>query len=426
MFIVYATSVPFDFSHAPTLAHAELIPFWDPVRGRLHSIPDIVQNVALFLPYGFLAVLSASGLRAGSAVRAVLMTALLGLALSTAVELIQTMSDLRQTSATDLATNTLGAGAGALAARVFGDHLSGRLHRLTVAMLRTQPGSVVLALLALATFATLLAPFVPSLDVGLLRAKVRALLDHPWGTKAAGALPFDVLVFLGTAFAATFELPAILARALGREARATPALVAAAIGAAAVSSWALVLESAQLPLVHHNPGLREVIANVLGAILGAGIALGLLGKSDARPGQSLGAWTRRWPALVLAFAIAVPLVRALAPFELAPLDQALAKIDAGSFLPFWTLFRHLTFSTFTNVFEAACTYVPLGWALTVLGRRPAVIFAWAAGLAVALELLQIPIAGRTFDPTEGILAASGALVGAWLYQRLVALTREIK
>ncbi len=60
-------------------------------------------------------------------------------------------------------------------------------------------------------------------------------------------------------------------------------------------------------------------------------------------------------------------------------------------------------------------------------------FGWAFGVATAGEYitvvfnpLQIPVEGRTFDITEGILAASGALVGAYVYGRLTAMSKKPK
>jgi glycopeptide antibiotics resistance protein len=428
LFIVYATSVPFDFSRAPTLADAEWIPFWDLGRNQRASIPDVVQNIALFLPYGFFAILAFPALYRRGLVLGVLFTALLGTALSLGVEIIQTMSAFRTTSATDLVTNTAGAGAGALGARIYEDYAAGWARKNAAAILRTQPGLLIVLGFAVATFFAMLAPFLPSLDVGMTRAKVRLLIDHPLGTKPIGSLLFDAVLFAGLAFAATLELPAYAAKRgwLPFDHRSVPAAPAAAFAAALVGAWAIALEAAQLPLIHHNPGLREALVNVAGAGGGALAALLAVGAKPIRAEHELGRWTRRWAPLVLAFAVVLPAVRALAPFQLREAQEVLAELEWRRFLPFWSLFVHLTMSTFTNVFEAAATYLPLGYALAALGRRGATVFLVALLLAEPLELAQLAIEGRTFDVTEGLLAATGALAGAWLFRRLLALAEEIK
>jgi hypothetical protein len=113
----------------------------------------------------------------------------------------------------------------------------------------------------------------------------------------------------------------------------------------------------------------------------------------------------------------VPVLRALAPFRLVD-DAALAAKLAPDVLlvhlvPFGMLFADLKASTFTNVFELALTtYAPLGWALAARGASRGRVLVVALVLAEVLEALQLPIEGRTFDVTEGLIAAVGALVGA--------------
>jgi glycopeptide antibiotics resistance protein len=399
LFIVYATTVPFDFAHRPSIEKVSLIPYFD--GGRFHSIPDTVQNIALFLPFGFFAVIAFQA--------AIFPAAVLGLSLSFFVESLQTMSQSRTPSASDLANNMLGAAVGAAIGRVWIVKLEARFVRAVRELAQRQPGLIIVVLLAIACGLSLLAPFIPTLDVGMLRHKVRLLLDHPLGTREVGALGMDAVLFGALAFAATIELRP-------RASRAEAALVAGPLTAA----YAVMLEIGQLPLVHHNPGAREAAANVAGALTGALIAV-LVSRNEPSE-RGLGRWSKRWPALVLGFAILLPLLRALAPFHLLPLDQAFARLEGRRFLPFWSLFVHITMSTFTNVFEAAATYIPIGWVLAARGLRPGLIFGLALVLAELLEVLQIPIATRTFDVTEGLLAAPGALLGAWAFVRLVEIS----
>lgn len=417
LFIVYATTLPFDFAHAPTLARVQLIPLWDPARGRLGSIPDIVQNVVLFLPLGFFWARSwprpslvASGVGA----------ALLGFALSLTVEVLQTMSEVRTPSATDLLTNTVGAGLGGALAALWSTHLDARARVLVARLQRQQPGLLVLlGLLAIVAF-TLLAPFIPTLDVGALRAQVRSLLDHPFGTRPPGASAPSMVLFMGLGFALAHELPALL-----RKGASTASPVAAGLGAAASVVLAVGFELAQLPLLFHRPSLLDLLAHALGGVLGALMVAVVYRGQRFVPDRALGTWSERWRPLVLTFVLLAPIARGLSPFVLRPIGEAWAALEPTHLVPFFHLFDTLRVSTFLNVFEAAATYLPLGYVLAVRRVPPLAAFLCAVALAEGLELAQLAIEGRTVDLTEGLLAAAGALAGRAVALGLGAARPEV-
>lgn len=87
-------------------ARVQWVPFLPPLRVR-----DIVLNVIFYMPIGFFFV--QRGSRPGSVTRAVLFAALLSLV----TETTQVFSHGRFPAMTDVATNTIGAWIGALAAR---------------------------------------------------------------------------------------------------------------------------------------------------------------------------------------------------------------------------------------------------------------------------------------------------------------------
>jgi glycopeptide antibiotics resistance protein len=407
LFIVYATSIPWDFEHAPSLARAQWIPFWDPERGRPPSISDLVQNVVLFLPLGFFAVLGIARIRRGPSIAGIVKVGLIGGGLSFLVECLQTMSMTRTPSASDLAANTAGALAGAVGAFVWARVFEERFRRTLEDVSRRQPGLIILFAFVVAVLLGGLAPFIPTLDVSDLRANMRRLLDHPWGEKPVGALASDLLLFSAIAFLAAHELPPLV----------NAERMKAAIAFAATSALAIAIEIAQLFIIDHSPGVQDAAAAILGAALGASAAA-VLSMGDPRPVPALGDLTRRSPVLVVGFALLAPALRALSPFVLAPIEEKLADISGWNFLPFWPLFRNVNLATFRNVFEAAMYYVPLGYALSALGKRPLTAVLVALGTAEALEVLQIPIEGRTFDITEGLYAGFAAFVGAYALSRL--------
>lgn len=417
LFIFYATTIPWDFARAPALDRVAWIPLWDAARGRPPSLTDLVQNVVLFLPFGFFGGLSLGFARRTSTTRGALGVGLLGLMLSLLVELLQTMSLERSPSASDLTTNLAGAVAGAAAALLWARHLESHARRVLFRLVEEQPGLLVLGAYVVVVTAGALAPFIPTLDVGALRASVRSLLDHPWGTKPLGALATDGLSFLAVSFLFTREVPPLLVRRgwLGPE--ATSRVAGAVLATIAVGLLAAGLELAQLFIVGHSPGAQDAAVGLAGAAVGAVIAASRR-RGPLQAARALGDLTRESPALVLGFAVLAPLIRALAPFELTSPAEKLALLGPWHFVPFYTFFGNINLATFRNVFEAALYYVPLGYALHALHKGALVVFLAAFAIAELGEILQLAIAGRTFDVTEGIFAGAGALLGAWLFDQL--------
>lgn len=410
LFIFYATTIPWDYTQPFSLDGVHWIPGWDSERNRIWSIPDMVQNVVLFLPFGLFAYLGLPFVRARGPILGAILAGALGLLLSTSVELLQTMSASRSPATTDLVTNFSGALGGGIAGALWQATLAERFQRHLGALVRSRPGLLIYLLFLGAIVLGGLAPFIPTLDVGMLRHQVRLFLDAPWGNKPLGALLSDGLLFGAMTFLAVRELPGLWKTPLG---------AAAKIGLAIVTSTiiALGLEAAQLVIIGHSPGLQDTVVGIVAALLAAGLAPVLLG-SELRAASALGELTRRRPALVLAFAIVAPTLRALQPFEFRPLGEALDAVDGWQFVPFWALFRNLNVSTFRNVFEAAAIYLPLGYALYALGKSPRFGFLACLALAEVLEILQIPVVARVYDITEGVYAGLMGLVGAWAFTRL--------
>ena len=63
IFVVYGTTIPFHFAESAAEVRANLArlspnPVLSPETGRRVSIPDTVQNVLLFLPFGLLGFLT--------------------------------------------------------------------------------------------------------------------------------------------------------------------------------------------------------------------------------------------------------------------------------------------------------------------------------------------------------------------------------
>jgi hypothetical protein len=136
-FIVYGGTIPFHFSGSfddalVRLRELPLSPLISPDTGGRVSIPDTVQNLLLFVPFGALGFLGVGGHggrsrrghgggegRGGAGVfRQVLLVTGAALLLSLLVESLQLLTNDRIASVADVTTNTAGAVVGAVTAWV--------------------------------------------------------------------------------------------------------------------------------------------------------------------------------------------------------------------------------------------------------------------------------------------------------------------
>ncbi len=184
LFIVYGTTIPFDFrvgwsGAMDKLAHLPLNPLISPDSGQRVSIPDEVQNVLLFIPFGAFGVLAGRSRRRASIPRLISVTGM-ALALSASVETLQLFSAVRVTSVGDVTTNVTGAilgGVAAIAGRGIFERLIRRLQAAGLTNTETfYPAMIFTVLLCAAAWE----PFDVTLDVGSFVGKLKMLHHDVW------------------------------------------------------------------------------------------------------------------------------------------------------------------------------------------------------------------------------------------------------
>lgn len=164
--IAYGSLYPFEFDIGSFDAHRlhELLAI-DPFA---MSRSDILANVALFVPFGLVAAVR----RGRGALSQTLPVLLLGLALAAALQVAQLFIPSRVPALSDVVWNGLGLLLGALAAAV------PPVRRLLSGLERA-PRLSVPVLLIMAWLAYRLVPFVPSIDVQLVKDSLKPLLLTP-------------------------------------------------------------------------------------------------------------------------------------------------------------------------------------------------------------------------------------------------------
>ena len=181
-FIVYGTTIPFNFVHDGRLVADHLARLtWNPLiaadTGGRVSIPDFVSNVLLFVPFGFFGMWALTRPRSLGARIAIV--AALGLALTIAVEALQLLTVDRTTSVSDVFANASGALAGAVIAVLLGTFIEGFLRTVSAAGIAAVPSFFPFLVATVLLLAAKLEPFDVTLDVGSVIPKMRGLFTDP-------------------------------------------------------------------------------------------------------------------------------------------------------------------------------------------------------------------------------------------------------
>jgi len=403
LFILYATMLPFEFSASGELIRSRLRRLWErPLRGAGGSWGDVVSNVLLFVPWGFLLAIWLAG--RGRRYLAVVTLALLsGALLSGTVELVQLFSRSRQCSFVDVVTNTFGSTVGALIgwpfARWIWPFASVRIRQLlasrplTACALAAAAGLVVAGLVS----------FRVSLEVSNLKAALKSARPIPFGPPLRGpaapvqawswAVELLVWVLAGGLFA-------VAARESGRRG---PGTMGWAVGPAGVLS--LAIEALQLAIVGRDIDMTSVALAVLGSAVGAA-AVARSADGDAR----------RWitPAL-FCWGLAVVMAAWDPPRFTWPVPP-FWRLEMV--VPFWSYFGSRSLADLADLVKQVLVFVPLGVLLAARSWRQSLPGAVLIGLALGavLEFGQVFLPSRTPDVTDALSSAAGAGLGLTLWR----------
>jgi glycopeptide antibiotics resistance protein len=396
-FVLYGTTIPFRFTTDLSLvrehlASVTLNPLISPATGLRVSIPDEVQNVLFFLPFGVLGVLARDERRR----RRVLVVALEGAALSALVETVQLFTRDRVTSTADVVSNTAGALVGGLAASSIDRVRRSALAAATRAGLTNNTAFRPFVAIAVLAAISAWEPFDVTLDVSTLVSKARALAEGVW----QAGVPTDEGVALIQYALLSVAACGWLAATAHRRVR----LMGALIGVAA----AFGLEAGQFFITSRMPGLEDALVRAAGALAGIGI------WQLCRRGFS-----RRAVLAVLALATALAAAtQQLSPFVIAAAHRPF------ELMPFLSDYEHTTFEAVSHVIELLILYAPVGylWGRWHASFARAVGSTLAVTLAIAwpIEYFQGWIVGRYPDVTDIFLSLAGAALACYVGHRSVA------
>ena len=400
LFIIYGSFFPFHFTTDPATIRENLslavFSFRDAEGRRNVSLPDLASNVFLGMPLGFLLV--AGGLAARSSpLRRVAASGLMGLLLSSAVEIGQVFAPGRVASIFDVLGQVAGTLAGALAALGAGGSLPSGL----VAVLRARPLLGPLAALLAALAGDALYPYAVTLDVSTVWGNVKS--SAWWPLAGLRARPWHALLVDRLL---PYAAVALLAREIVSRRPSIP--VQAAIGGL-VLAFAAGLEVAKLFIESRSLQASNILLAAAGALLG--IAAAPLIGPLARAG------TRRILAVI---GVALVAYHQLRPFDFTgsatTIRDKAARIEWAPFASYISADPQLAlFDTGKKLVLGGL----LGMILHVPSRHTGVW--WTLLLAVLLETAQLAQVSHQTSLTDVFLLTLGAWIGGLLLTRYHAV-----
>jgi glycopeptide antibiotics resistance protein len=401
LFIVYGTMLPFQFSVNGEHVEARLRRIWEhpwPTASRA----DVVSNVLLFMPWGFL--LAAWRGKCGTGYPGAAVLGLLtGFLLSGAVECAQLFTPSRTASFIDIVTNTAGSTLGAMVgwpfARWAWPRIALKLRHLTV----QRPMAACALAVAAGLTVTALAPFDISVQVSELKTAIKTARLVPFGPTLDGAtapvkawpLASDLLVWMLAG-----GLFALAAREGGR--RDGSATLVAVIAAVALC---LATEFIQIVIPSHRFDLTTVVMALIGSTVGA---VSLVSSRSRSARDSITPAFCIWGGVVA--------LRFWAPPNFAWPGPPIVRPEW--LVPFWSYYIRTNAAALADMIDQVLIFIPLGVLLAARSHRRSIMQAALIGFIVGLvmETGQVFLPERTAELTDALSASVGAGLGLALWR----------
>lgn len=393
-FIIYGTLIPFSFCELEGCVAENIhIISWSPfvdADGSRASTSDIVQNILLFMPFGFLGMLAEKK----SNISTLLKITLSGALLSGFVETAQLITTDRTTSITDLITNTVGTLIGAMVAQFSSLFLSKTLSLSQLQMMKQDRPLQLVLITGGIVIASTLQPFDFSLDFSSLKHNVKNLLSTQPG------FPNTIKDELNVGFR-FFLFGGALAYWL-RDKKIANYLLKSL-----VLSWGvgLALELSQVIIKSRFTTIDDALLIIFSCFLG------VLFVSFTKPIPMKGFLPPSWIITTIIITACGAAMQNLSPF------QAAYECKDFNWIPFYAYYERTTFVALSNFIESMLLYFPMGFVLQANSKGKsisvlAVILTFI--LAATIESFQSCIVGRYPDVTDIVGALSGSMFAGWL------------
>jgi glycopeptide antibiotics resistance protein len=393
LFVIYGTTIPFKFakehSFLTNVAQIQRIPFFDN-HGDRTSIPDVIQNLILFIPIGFFSFFALIQIR--NLVLRSGMSVLIGFSLSFLVEFLQLFTIDRTTSITDLITNTTGTMAGFFAGLVFFtfEQRISVIPSIKNAFSHIESRALIAAMILLACLQ--LEPFNFSLHAGTVFNKLKTFFSNPlvfslnWRDSPILFLLSFITATQASKVSANRDIPKL----------------SAGIILPFVMFYSFALVFFQFIVISRTPGISELLTSWCGIL--SGFAVGkIIKKTNVINGLiSIG--------LVLTI-----LTRFLYPFTFTSMNAPI------NIIPFLYSCYYTTLNTVSNAFEMFLLFFSTGlFLLYPKGKIARLLFGIILFFSIfILELMQGMIPLRFPDITDVLIATVSFYIGRYVFTRKI-------
>jgi len=418
LFILYGSFIPFRFSADPVFIHSQWSRFFTPPfvhSVRQFSLLDVVSNILLFVPFGFLWIGAEIGSRPFSGLfKAILSVWIIGLLFGLGIETGQTFSPGRTASILDALSNGLGSAVGGAAGYLFLRGLSSGPGVILRGIIRQRPSLIVLALFMIVPVADAYYPFQITLDVSTLWDNLK---HTQWLPFYGGFHRFwmDLLVEKLLLFAAIGYLVFHNLRRAG-----LPHSAATAWGLCV--AFAFCVEAGKLLFVGRVPNAENFILSSTGALLGI---LALPGVAESN------IYRRHSIELLMTLVLALAAYSELSPFDwIQSANELPARLSKIEWLPFGAYYGADPQSVLFDLGKKLLIIGPLGFLIAARfqvkksSRHRTVAALVGLFTGALLEASQLLLRSRTPSVTDVLLFGLSSWAGAILFERFSILHRS--
>ena len=223
------------------------------------SLPDIAQNVLLYVPFGIFGVWVLRAWRLTRSAQVLLLVAG-AFAYSATMELLQMLLAGRIASTLDVIANVVGTGAGIVIATPVERSLATAADQARRTGLLSTPARYVLAGIVAIIVASAWYPFDVTLDISTLGDRTRAIRHDLWLRPTAFELWMQ-----GARFCLVAAVTVLCRPRLGRWAAPVAAVITVVL--------AVIVDAGQLAMGSQPIGLSAFVSQVVGSFAGAAAAL---------------------------------------------------------------------------------------------------------------------------------------------------------
>lgn len=406
-FVIYGSLVPLQFQPRPfdqAWAAFQNIPY---LQLGVGSRADWISNGVLYVPVGFLTayLLAHSFQRLPRFITAVVAGAF-AVALALGVEFSQLYFPPRTVSLNDLLAECIGSAIGLTLATTHAHWFHAMLGALTTQAHR-------LRALALQGYAVgyLVLTFFPY-DFLISGPELADKINSPnWGWLLADTMPRLTLVGLQLVVETALVVPLGFMLAGWFRRSSAPRLQAVIAGLA----FGLLIELAQFFMAS---GVSQGISVVT---RGVGFFLGLILSQNAAawsPRRVAAALVRYWPAMLLAYLLALLEINGFFTLQWLGTTQAIANLDETVFTPFYYHYYTTEARALFSLGVVAASYFPVALFSWARGRSPALAALLGLALCALVETGKLFLPGTHPDPTNLLIACVACWVSVQLLQLL--------